>query len=111
MKVYDKIKSKLENFVEFRERRFRGKYLAKLALRDLGLEEKFESGGLTNYDELVMFAQKYDTMRHEWDAVLRVNKDLRGQDYGDKKKLEQSKKIEFGYDYGYNQDLKLSKRI
>ena len=43
MTIYNICKAKLENFPNFRERRFRGKYLAKLTLREMGIEDRYES--------------------------------------------------------------------
>jgi hypothetical protein len=107
MTIFNIIKSKLENFPNFRERRFRAKYLTTLALRELRLENKFKEGIQLTVEEMIDFARKYDSYRHEWDAVMREYPDLQGKDYKDKEKLEQEKQIEFGYEGGFNQKLKV----
>lgn len=106
MTIYDICKTKLENFPEFRERRFRGKYLSKLTLRDMDIEERYELDGKLSYEELVIFASKYDSYRHEYDRVQKDYKDLRGKDYEDGKTLSQEKQVEFGYEVGYYKDIK-----
>ncbi len=103
MTIYDKIKIKLENFPNFRERRFRKNRLAILALREMEIEHKLEEKTPLTLEELVEFASKYDSYRHEYDAVLRENPHLQGSDYDDKTILEQEKQIEFRYEPGYYQ--------
>lgn len=103
MTTYSIIKSKLEAFKDFRERRFRGKYLMKLALREMGCEKKYYEGLQLTEEEMIEFAKKYDTYRHEWDCVMRDEIILRGLDYDDKKKIVQKKLIEFGYEVGFYQ--------
>lgn len=105
MKIYDKIKEKLENYPDFRERRFRRNRLAILALRDLDYENKVKDNIPLTIEQLVEFASKYDSYRHEYDAVQRENKHLQGTDYEDGKILAQEKMLEFGYEPGYNMKL------
>ena len=109
MTIYDKIKSKLEDHLDFRERRYRGKYLAILALRDLGLEMKYKEGRQLSMEEMLDFTRKYDSHRHEWDAVMRDYPNLQGEDYEDGKMLAQEKQIEFGYESGFTQTSKMFK--
>ncbi len=99
------IKEKLELYPSFRERRFRAKYLMKLALREMGCEKKYYSGIQLNEEQMVDFAKHYDSYRHEYDAVLKIYPSLRGSDYGDKDEYEQKKMIEFGYEVGANMKL------
>lgn len=101
------IKEKLENFPSFRERRFRAKYLMKLALREMECEKKYYSGIQLSEEQMIEFATKYDSHRHEWDTVMRNNVHLQGQDYKDKDEYEQKKMVEFGYEGGFNQKLKI----
>lgn len=102
MTIFDTCKEKLEAHPQFRERRFRGVGLAKLALRDLGLEGKFENGERLGFDEIISFAGKFDSYRHEYDAVQRAFPSLQGEDYSDGKALAQAKQIEYGYESGYH---------
>ena len=106
MTIYEEIKSKLEGHVGFRERRFRPKYLGILALRKLGLEERFNEGRALEMEDLVEFAKTYDSYRHEYDRVLAENESLRGTDYGDKDKVEQEAQIRLGYESGYRENVK-----
>ena len=107
MTIYNEVKAKLEAHPQFRERRTRAKYLTILALRSLDLEEQFEAGRLT-LENMADFANKYDSYRHEYDAVLKESPELRGTDYQDGKALAQEKQISFGYSVGHYQDVKLN---
>jgi len=109
MTIYNKIKQKLENFPDFRERRFRRNRLATLALRDLEYEQKFIDGIPLTLEQLAEFASKYDSYRHEYDAVQKDYPNLQGSDYADGKILAQEKQIEFGYEANYHQDVKTLK--
>lgn len=100
--IYNKVKAKLEQHVPFRERRKRATGLMILTLRDLGLEGR-ETYTIEN---LVEISKKYDSYRHEFDAVQKDYESLRGKDYDDGKALSQAKQIEFGYEVGYLQDIK-----
>lgn len=109
MTIYNICKAKLENFPNFRERRFRGKYLAKLTLREMGIEDRYESktdGGKLSYEELITFASKYDSFRHEYDRVQKDYPELRGEDYADGKILAQEKMLEFGYEPNHHENIK-----
>jgi|GEM_PF-2498231 len=109
---YGIVQKKLEDFTQFRERRFRGTYLAILTLRELGLEDRLE-GVIYKIalPELVSFGRIYDSYRHAWGDVTREIKSLRGSDYGDSEELEQEEEINLGYEVGYNQYIKLSSKL
>jgi len=109
MTYYDTVKAKLEQHPDFRERRFRGKGLMILSLRHHDLEDAHSNGRLT-IENLIDLAGTYDSYRHEHDAVLRDCPNLRGSDYEDKKKVVQEKLLQFQYEPGFNQDIKLSTR-
>lgn len=97
--IYDKVKDKLEVYESFRERRKRATGLMILTLRDLGLEGK-EAFTIEN---LIDISKKYDSYRHEWDAVLADHPEFRGSDYKDKERVEQEKIISYGrYEPGYH---------
>ena len=110
MTIYQEIKNKLEAHPQFRERRTRAKYLTILALRSLDLEEQHEAGRLT-LENLADFAGKYDSYRHEYDAVLKECEELRGSDYPDGKALAEAKQIEFGYSPSHFADVKNLQQI
>lgn len=103
MTIAEICQTKLEQFPSFRERRFRGPLLAKLALRDLGLESKFDAGIPLTYDEIVKFASKHDSYRHEYDAVQKAHPEFRGTDYETKKVVEQRKVLGLGYEMGFHE--------
>ena len=105
MTYKEELKAKLELHPNFRERRFRSKGLMTLALRHHDLEDSYKSGHLT-LEHLIDLAGTYDSYRHEWDAVLRDHVELRGTDYDDKTKVVQEKLLGFGYEPGYQQDIK-----
>lgn len=110
MTIYEKVKEKLEKFPDFRERKNRSKYLAILALRNLGLEGKQKNEPLS-LEQLSYFAIKFDSFRHAWGDVTRDNKHLRGSDYDDGEILSQEKQIELGYTPNYYQDNRKLKTI
>lgn len=104
--MYDEVKEKLENFPAFRERALRGKYLVKLALRNLSLEGKYERGEPLTWDEMEEFGIKFDGYRHAWTDVTKDYHNLRGNDYDDKIALEQAYILGRGYEVGYHENVK-----
>lgn len=105
MTYKEELKMKLIQHPTFRERRFRGKGLMILSLRHQKLEEVQLQGSLT-IENLIDLAGTYDSYRHEFDAVQRECPELRGEDYDDKTKVVQEKLLEFGYEPGYQNDIK-----
>ena len=107
MTIYAQIENLLENNEDARERRFRDQYLI-----DLILEKHGKSGSMfVDVHFLKDFAKDFESYSREWRHVTRTREDLRGEDYGDKEVLEQGKILRLGYEVGYTEDLKLSKRI
>lgn len=108
MTLYQEIEKKLEEHLSFRERRFRGKGLAILALRSLNLEEKWRDKRPLELQDLVDFAGKYDSYDRIWRMVLQEKPELRGKDYEpDKDIYEQEKILGLGYEVGFRNDIKL----
>ena len=105
--IYDIIKTKLTDFPDFRERRFREKYLVKLALRSCGLENKEETKNALTIQELADFAHTYTSYDRLWRKCLNENEHLRGKDYTpDKDRLEQETMLSLGYEGNHFQDIK-----
>lgn len=100
--IYSTIKDKLEADSDFRERRWRDKYLV-----DLILEKHGKYGMFVDINFLPDFAKDYTSYERIWRQVLAENEDLRGDDYGDKEVLEQKEMLKLGYESGYNQKLKI----
>lgn len=107
--MYNEILEKLKNFPQFRERRFRVKYLSILALRSCGLEDKKQTP--LTLEELAEFAQSYTSYDRIWRLVLKENKDLQGEDYEDKVEVEQEKMLSLGFSPNYLQDNKKLKTL
>jgi hypothetical protein len=103
--MYEEIKTKLQNFPDFRERRFRVKYLAKLALRSCGLENKEETKNALTLEELADFAQSYTSYDRIWRKVLNENEELRGKDWEDRREYEEKTQLDLGYDPLYNKKI------
>lgn len=104
MTLYNLLKKELESDTTFRERRFRGEKLARLALERYGLTDKYLAGRM-DIKDMLDFAKSYDSFRHEYDAVQRDYPELQGKDYADGKILAQAKQIEFGYEPMFKKDL------
>lgn len=56
-------------------------------------------------ETLIDFARDYDSYIREWREVTRCEISLRGQDYSDKIKLEQTYQLNRGYEPTYNLKL------
>lgn len=111
MTLLEEVQKKLEDFPEFRERKLRGQFLAKLALRACGLETGYKNGEVLSLQDLSDYAVKYDSYRHAWGDITRDVPNLRGTDYAEGEILAQAKQLELGYTPGYKQDLKIGARI
>lgn len=109
--IFDQIKEKLEAEPRLRERRFSRNWLAESALEDAGLLTKWISTNPFSLDDLLNFYMKYDTRRHEYSKVQKEHKNLRGEDYEDKKELNQQVQIDRGYESGYHQNVKVLERL
>lgn len=98
MTNYDIVEKKLEQFTDFRERSNRSKYLAVLAMRNIGIEHKIKNQFALTLKEMADFGIAFDTFRRVWVQVLKDRKDLRGSDYDDKGRLVQEKLLEMSYE-------------
>lgn len=97
MTVYEETLNYLENNPKYRERKYRGHLLANLALRAVGIGNKWSRGEKLTVQELCDFAVKFDTYRHAWTDVTKAVPELRGEDYEDKEMLMEAKQLELGY--------------
>jgi hypothetical protein len=110
--MYEEVKNKLINFPEFRERKFRNKFLVVLAMRKTGFKQDAKmTDGYINYelkchDDFADFAIRFDSYRHTWGEVTRKEKELRGTDWEDGEILSQQKQLELGYMPSYESDIK-----
>lgn len=103
MTVYETIKSYCLREPKARERRNRSRAICNL------LTEKYR---LTDdKQKLIEAFEDYESYSRLFRMVQMENPETRGQDYEDGKELAQKKQIDLGYESGYQQDLKLSKRI
>jgi hypothetical protein len=102
--MYEEVLQKLKNFPDFRERRFRSKYLSILALRNLNLEDKYKDKTLT-LEELAEFALTYASYERAWRKCLQDNETVRGTDWEEKQVLEERKMLELGYEVNYHDNV------
>ena len=107
--MYELIKQKLEGYLDFRERKHRGKYLAILALRECKIEEMGEMGDMS-HEQLSNVCVAYGSLERMWRAVLADYKELRGSDYDEKTELEQKKMQSLGYEPTNKEVLKAIER-
>lgn len=105
MTIYQIVEKKLQDFPAFRERSKRSEFLAILACRDTGLENKVKEKIPLTFREIADIGIKFDSYRHAWGDVTRDRKDLRGSDYEQGEILEQEKLLELGF--GDNRKLKI----
>lgn len=98
----------LETDARFRERKNKNKGIANL------IREKYPSVFIPDYvrNDLIADVLEADRMWRWW---LNPNDggrvDLQGSDYKKKDQLEQEKEQELGYEVGYNEDIKLQKKL
>lgn len=85
--IFSEVKEKLEKFPQFRERKQRPPFLAKLALRSIKLETEYKNRFLS-LEELSQFAIKYATYERNWREVTMKYEHLRGKDYEEKADIE-----------------------
>lgn len=95
--MQDAMVKKLEEFPAFRERKQRGIYLTKWALRDTGLLEKQSKGVMMTMNELSTFAIRYASLERLWRDTLLKHSELRGNDYDEGPELENKKLKQLGY--------------
>ena len=93
----------LEQYIEFRERRKKDKGIALI------LKEKYKLDVDTSL--LTRLIQDANSMDRFWRKSLLENEHLRGNDYGDKRSLEQKKEVELGYEENYRANVKKLRTI
>ena len=93
----------LEQYIEFRERRKKDKGIALI------LKEKYKLDVDTSL--LTRVIQDANSMDRFWRKSLLENEHLRGNDYGDKRSLEQKKEISLGYEEKYRAHVKKLRTI
>lgn len=111
MTLQEEVLHYLETIPQYRERKLRGKLLMNLALKSLGLGQKYTNGEKLTTEEMCQFAVKFDSYRHAWGDVTRSCPELRGSDYEDGERLEQEKMMQLGYEGGYYQHKEMIKKI
>lgn len=90
--VYKDVRHDLEFYPALRERKNKNKYIA------VKLEKKYHTG--IPIEKLMYIAMDAATIDRGWRYILQHHPRLRGSDYGEKKILEQAKKVELGYEGG-----------
>lgn len=95
--MQDQMIQKLTQFPVFRERKQRGIYLTKWALRDTGLLDKQAQGIMMTMNELSTFAIRYASLERLWRDTLLKHPELRGTDYSEGAELEEKKLRQLGY--------------
>lgn len=95
MKAYDAIKQRLEDHFWFRQRANKNLGIAKMLIGKYSLQIDPKT-----LEDIIVEASTLDRM---WRQVQQQNPHLNGSDYNDKKKVEQNKMIELGYESGFTQ--------
>lgn len=103
MTIYDIVKQYLEVEPRARARETRDRAMINLLLKKYPLDVPKET--------LIAFAQDFESYTRIWRKILQDCPELRTESYEDKEVLEQEKMLSLGYESGYQQDLKLSKKL
>lgn len=111
MTVEEEIVHYLESSPPYRERKARGRLICRLALKSLGISNKFINKEPLTETDLIQFGIKFDTYRRAWDHVTKEVPELRGEDYDQGKILAQEKQISLGYEQGFHKNVQQLKKI
>jgi len=99
------VETYLRNEPRFRERHNKDRGIVNLLQRKYGVLTDIQK------ETLIAFIQDANSMDRYWRLLTGRYPELRGKDYETKKMVEQRKQVSLGYESGYFEDLKLSKRI
>ena len=101
MTLYETCIELLENNPSLKERRFRARELSKYLLEKV----------IITPQELEEILSKFASMDRYIRMAQKDRKDLRGEDYNDKRKYEELAQLNFGYESGYHQNVAKLKTI
>lgn len=94
--MYDEILRQLEIDETFRERKNKNLGIAEI------LVEKYHINA--SPDRVKAIIEDANSMDRYWRLILGERKDLRGNDYDTKRKVEEEKEMELGYSPHFHQD-------
>lgn len=95
----------LQGVVWTRERRRKDEALVSLLTSNWTFERP------PTKEALIELVRDYNTADRFWRKLLEVHPEIRGQDYLDKRKYAEKKKIELGFEVGYSKDILMHKKI
>ena len=101
--MYEDVLRKLEENIDFRERKNRMQVIATLLI------EKYHINAEPSRVKAII--EDANSMDRYWRLILADRKDLQGKDYDTKQKVEQEKQIELGYEANHFQDIKTLKML
>ena len=109
------LKTNVEQYLRtqplFRERKNKDMGIVNLLInRHFKLGEVIRTGMLSK-GQLKDIVQEYASMDRAWRQALEQDPNLRGKDYGDKAKLEQTAQVALGYTPGYDSDVRKLKSL
>lgn len=104
MTLKQRVKALLESEPKARERRYRYRAVWKI-LHDIYHKDTW------GQETFLIVGPEIGSVIRLINQFQQHNKELRGIDYDDKKKLVQAKQIELGYEPGYHQDVKKLKAL
>lgn len=90
-KSYDEVLDYLEKNVEARERKNKGRVIRVMLIK------KYPALEAVPKDVMLKAIKSMETYDRSWRRVTRLNKHLRGKDYGRKHELVEQKLEELGY--------------
>lgn len=95
--IKDTVKEYLEVEPKFRERKNKDRGIVNLLMKRYSALKNAIDSGLIGKETLTAIVQDYASMDRAWRQILEQNQELRGKDYADKKRLEDQKLLELGY--------------
>lgn len=101
----------LEDEPLFRERKNKDKGIVNLLMNRYSAVRHAIQEGIIDKATFVAAVQDYASMDRAWRQALEYHPSLRGNDYDDKRKLEEERQLSLGYVPGHERNIKRLSKI